>query len=103
MSDNWVVQHLINTLDTWNEKLRKVYFAYSFFLFPTLFRSSFFTVHNTLIVQYLLFNEFDTCCALMKTAQIKLERINERATLVDDSFYPYQTEVLILKMGSGLR
>ena len=27
---------------------------------------------------------------------IKLERINERATLVDDSFYPYQTEALIL-------
>ena len=21
MSDNWVVQHLINTLDTWNDKL----------------------------------------------------------------------------------
>ena len=25
MSDNWVVQHLINTLDTWNEKLAEVW------------------------------------------------------------------------------
>ena len=25
MSDNWVVQHLINTLDTWNEKLGEVW------------------------------------------------------------------------------
>ena len=25
MSDNWVVQHLINTLDTWNEKLSEVW------------------------------------------------------------------------------
>lgn len=25
MSDNWVVQHLINTLDTWNEKLTEVW------------------------------------------------------------------------------
>ncbi len=25
MSDNWVVQHLVNTLDTWNEKLTEVW------------------------------------------------------------------------------
>ena len=25
MSDNWVVQHLINTLDTWNEKMGEVW------------------------------------------------------------------------------
>ena len=25
MSDNWVVQHLINTLDTWNDKLAEVW------------------------------------------------------------------------------
>ncbi len=25
MSDNWVVQHLVNTLDTWNEKLAEVW------------------------------------------------------------------------------
>ena len=25
MSDNWVVQHLMNTLDTWNEKLAEVW------------------------------------------------------------------------------
>ena len=25
MSENWVVQHLINTLDTWNEKLAEVW------------------------------------------------------------------------------
>ena len=25
MSDNWVVQNLINTLDTWNDKLAEVW------------------------------------------------------------------------------
>ena len=25
MSDNWVVQHLINTFDTWNDKLEEVW------------------------------------------------------------------------------
>lgn len=25
MSDNWVVQHLMNTLNTWNEKLAEVW------------------------------------------------------------------------------
>ena len=25
MSDNWVVQHLVNTLNTWNEKMGEVW------------------------------------------------------------------------------